>query len=88
MAMHELVEPFDIDDGTIDGLSSQLCFALGVEWGNFRARIIAGEQFTDLCLSANAPRLAALAERHGRFVEHHQQCDGWSEIFVGASSCE
>jgi hypothetical protein len=86
MNKFELVEPFETDNGSLADLAPEVCFALGVEWATFRQRIIAGERFTDLCLSANAPRLVALAERHGRFVEHHHECDGWSKIFVGSTS--
>jgi len=84
MADYQLAEPFDIDGGSLDGLSNQQCFALGVEWATFRNRILSGEQFTHPCLSANATRVSMLAERHGRFVEHHVHSEGWSLIFVGA----
>jgi hypothetical protein len=85
MMQHKLVGSFDIDDGSLDSLGRAECFVLGVEWAMFQARILAGERFITACHSSNAPRLSALAERHGRFVEHHVQQDGWSQIFVGAS---
>jgi hypothetical protein len=85
MTNYRLVDTFDIDDGSLRGLTKEQCFALGVEWALFRDRIISGELFSDLCISENAPRLSILAERHGRFVEHHIVGEGWSRIFVGAN---
>lgn len=72
---HSLVDPFDCDD---------LAFALGVEWEMFRQRIKSGRPFTELCLSDNAVRLSAMAERHGRFSEWHpSDTAGWAVITVG-----
>jgi hypothetical protein len=83
MSTYELVEPFDTDDGSLDGISADTCFALGVEWAGFRQRFLTGERFSDLCLTANAARFAAMAKRHGRYTEHHFVCEGWSMIYVG-----
>lgn len=69
-----LVEPFDND--TLD-------FALGVEWAMFRARLLAGGMFSQLCLAENATRLSDLAGRHDRFCEHSPVCGGWHRIFIG-----
>lgn len=76
-----LIEPFDTDG--LESASADLCFALGVEWELFRQRLKTAEPFVDLCLSANAERLSAMARRHGRFVEYGPCCEGWSRIFVG-----
>lgn len=86
MAQYTLIESFDVDDDSLDGLSRGHCFTLGVEWMRFRTRIMAGEQFTKLCHAANERRLVALAERHGRFVESHPCSEGWASIFVGGST--
>lgn len=83
MANYELVEPFDIDDGSLSGLSQAMCFALGVEWEMFRQKLCLGVPFTHMVISHNATRLSAMAERQKRFVEHHPHCDGWSTIVVG-----
>ena len=92
MTSFDPIEPFDIDDGSLLGLSPAATFALGVEWEMFRQKLRRGVPFTELVLSANAARLSALTERQGRFVEHHPQCDGWSTIVVGdliaSESCE
>jgi hypothetical protein len=44
----------------------------------FRQRLIERGRFRDLAISANANRLVRMAERHGRFVECHQNSDGSS----------
>lgn len=83
MQTHELVEPFDVDDASLDGLTPQVCFSLGVEWQMFRARLADGETFTTIVLASNAERLTKMAERHRRYVEHRPANDGWAEITVG-----
>ena len=79
-----LVEPFDVDDGSLDGLSPHYIFTMGVEWDMFRRRLTTGEPFTMLCLPENRDRFVRMAERHSRFVEDRQTgCVGWTEIWVG-----
>jgi hypothetical protein len=79
-----LVEPFDTDDGSLDGINSGECFALGVEWQRFLDRLKEGKRFTDLCLANNAARLSKMAERHRRYVEYRPATTpGWAEITVG-----
>lgn len=78
-----IVEPFDVDDESLAGLTSQECFALGVEWQMFRAKVESGRQFTDLILANNAGRLTKLAERAQRFVEARPANQGWVSITVG-----
>jgi len=80
----ELVEPFEIDDGSLRGLSPQYIFALGVEWAMFRRQLADGSPFTTLCLPENRIRFVRMAERHSRFVEDRQTgCVGWTSIWVG-----
>lgn len=80
----ELVEPFDVDDGSLRGLRPEYVFALGVEWEMFRKRLAAGTPFTILCLPHNRQRLVRMAERNRRFVEDRQTaCPQWAEIWVG-----
>ena len=80
---HDLVQPFDIDDGSLDGVSRTECFALGVEWQLFRDRLKSQHPFTLLVLANNAARLTQLAERSRRFVESRPASDGWAELTVG-----
>jgi hypothetical protein len=79
MTDHTLVEPFEIDNGELDGLRAQECFALGVEWAMFRDRLRTGRPFTLLVLANNAERLTKLAERSRRYVENRPASDGWAE---------
>ena len=81
-----LVEPFDVDDGSLTGATPQECFALGVEWCMFRQRLRSGQPFVELIMKKNAARLVGLAERGGRFVEHHPVCAGWVKVIVGNQS--
>ena len=80
----ELMEPFDLEESSLNGVSAENAFVLGVEWQMFRQKLTSGKPFTLLCLSANAGRLVKLAERHRRFVEDRPTswC-GWTEIWVG-----
>ena len=81
---YNLIEPFDIDDGSLNGVSGKEAFALGVEWLMFRRRLQSGEPFKVLCLANNAARLVKMAERYNRFVEDRRTgCDGWREVWVG-----
>lgn len=84
-----LVEPFETDDGSLDGVDSRLAFALGVEWAMFRGQLMVcemddGDGFTAVCMSENAERFIKMAERHGRFCESRRtKAKGWSEVWIG-----
>ncbi len=81
---YKLVEPFEIDDGSLRSVTPQYAFALGVEWLIFRQKLLTGEPFKMLCLPENSVRFVNMAERHSRFVEDRQTgCVGWTEIWVG-----
>jgi len=80
----ELAEPFDIDDGSLKGITPEYAFALGVEWQIFRQRLDREEPFTIYCLPENASRFVKMAERHNRFVEDRPNAaQGWTQIYVG-----
>jgi hypothetical protein len=80
----ELIEPFDIDDDSLKGMTPEYAFTLGVEWQIFRQKLNLGKPFTTFCLPENANRLVKMAERHKRFVEDRPNvAQGWSQIFVG-----
>jgi hypothetical protein len=80
----ELVEPFDIDDGSLKGITPEYAFALGVEWQIIRKRLDSEKPFTSFCLPENATRLVKMAERHKRFVEDRPNvAPGWSQVYVG-----
>lgn len=80
---YELAEPFEVDDESLASATAAECFALGVEWAMFRAKLKMGRPFSDLVMEKNAGRLARMAERCQRFVEHYPPCDGWCRITVG-----
>ena len=80
-----LIEPFETDDGSLESISADYAFTLGVQWAMFRHQLLADQKpFRSLCLPENQERLVRMAERHNRFVEARQTgCDGWVEIWVG-----
>jgi hypothetical protein len=79
-----ILEPFDIDDHSLSGLSLEQAFTLGVEWQMFRQKLHSGKPFTTFCLPANTNRLVKMAERHKRFVEDRPNVPpGWCQIHVG-----
>jgi hypothetical protein len=81
-----LIEPFEMDYGSMKGITPEYAFALGVEWAMFRARLSTGRPFVTLCLPENRTRFVKMAERHSRFVEDRQTgCVDWTEIWVGDS---
>lgn len=80
---YELVEPFDIDNGELRGVSAEKAFCLGVEFYMFRQRLVDEDRFHDYVCKENAKRLQRMAERHGRFVEYHRYDDQWCKMFVG-----
>jgi len=81
---YDLVEPFNSDGSSLNGVSSEVAFALGVEWQMFRQRLKSGQRFQTLCLAMNTSRLVKMAERQRRFVEDRPTpWPGWSEIWVG-----
>lgn len=84
MSGFELVEPFDIDDGELDGISPQEAFVLGVEWMRWRQRVVDGKPYTDVCLANNAVRIQGLLERNGWQCEAQPGlAPGWAKIWVG-----
>lgn len=82
---YALVDPFEIDNGELNGAPAELAFALGVEWAMFRRQVDESTSpFTILCLSQNAGRFVRMAERKGRFVEERRTDPaGWTQLWVG-----
>lgn len=64
--MWDCVEPFDVDDGELDGLSAALCFALGAEWEMVRSAIGSAEAFGRTIHLENRERISAMLTRHRR----------------------
>ena len=81
---YKLYEPYDIDDGSLNGLSEIHCFVLGAEWETFRQRLESENRLTASVHSQNIKRLVAMPERHRRFVEDRPNiAPGWASIWVG-----
>lgn len=78
----ELTEPFDIDDGELNGLSPQMCFSMGVEWMKWLSRIKSNSTHSDMCMEGNSIRIQSLLERHGIQCEARVPNGGWCEIWV------
>jgi hypothetical protein len=79
-----LVEPFDIDDGSLKGITPEKAFSLGVEWQLFKQRLDSHKAFTTFCLPENAIRIVKMVERHKRLVEDRPNAEqGWTQIYVG-----
>jgi hypothetical protein len=76
-----LIEPFETED--LEGASTDLAFALGVEWAMFRHRLLNEGRFIELVISQGSKRLVRMVERHNRYVECHPYSDGWDQIVVG-----
>lgn len=77
-----LEEPFDVDDGELDGLTPQQCFTLGVEWSNIRAAADS-DRLDDpfLIHELNVPRIKAIARRRKDLILYVQRIEhGWAWI--------
>lgn len=77
-----LAADFDIDDGSLDGLTDQQIFVLGVEWGMLYQQL--DDENSRLVLiqihTENAERLMRLCRRKGREAIATDKGDGWTEI--------
>ena len=78
----ELVEPFDIDHGELDGLTLQQAFVLGVEWRMFREQLQTGDSFSRMIHTDNLERLTRLCQRHGRGWQEQILDDDWRILHV------
>lgn len=79
------VEPFGVDDGELDGLTPQQCFALGVEWQMVRRQADSPEPFERPVHSANRVRLAAVLDARGREYRMEFMADDRSESWLWLS---
>lgn len=83
---YSLAEPFDIDDGQLDGLTPQEVFCLGVEWQMVRQSLEHGERFERVMHIENRDRVAALLQRHNRkhnfTFMHDDGTEAWVNVTV------
>ncbi len=76
-----LVEPMNIDDGELDGLSNEMCFVLGTEWENIRHLLLKKQSFRIMFHSENLTPITSMCQRHkvSFEVSHH---DDWPVLIV------
>lgn len=77
-----LTDPFDIDDGSLDGLTPEQAFVFGVEWGMLFQSLDEEESrlvFVNIH-TENAERLVRLCRRKGREPMVIDRGGGWTEI--------
>ena len=79
---HELVEPFDIDHGELDGIRPQVVFYLGVEWQSLRELLDTGHAIDTTIHSENGERVGKMCLRRGRQFEVVPYDDQWSFLKV------
>ena len=75
-----LIDAFGVDDGELDGLSPQECFALGVEWALVRNDVYEKRKSHRTVHRANVDRLQALSERHGLLVSVEGIDETWAYL--------
>ena len=82
----DLVDPFYIDSGELDGLSLQTAFVLGVEWATLRERLASEKTFRCPVHAANASRLLKLCLSRDVQADFELGPDPeWVELIVGVT---
>lgn len=64
-----ILEPFNIDNGELNGIEPQTIFTLGVEWQMFYQKLQAGDSFLMQVHKENVGRLKVLCIRNKRKFE-------------------
>ena len=77
------LEPFDIDDGELDGKTPQRCFVLGYELAMVKCRLEHNaESFTQLIHADNRDRIEKACEKSEREYKFFWPSDDRSEEWV------
>jgi hypothetical protein len=86
----DLIEPFDIDDGELDGLGETQAFVAGVEWALVSNQIVnRRDRQIDRPLSrVNAQRVRRLAERNGRAATILPIDEHWTRLRIMPDAAE
>lgn len=79
---YNLIEPFDIDEGELEGVRPVEAFTLGVEWQMVRDQLEAGENFNRPIHTANASRIKRMCIRRGVLFTVAPSVEGWSDLTV------
>jgi len=83
MAEFGCVEPFDIDDGELDGLTPQQCFVLGYELADISRRAeLLEDSFGALVHSSNRERIERALQKRGRDCRFGWAGDDRSESWM------
>lgn len=77
MAEYGCVEPFNIDDGQLDGLTPQQCFVLGYELAITSAEMEQGLKIGKPVHPQNRERLEQAAKLRGRRIKLVVYHDDW-----------
>lgn len=81
---YELMEPFGIDNGELDGLRPKDIFTLGVEWEMCRHELDTGRAISRPIHVENLERFSAMCVRRGREFIASLPVDGWHHVTVEA----
>jgi hypothetical protein len=81
---YELCEPFDIDNGELDGIAPHVVFTLGVEWEMLRQELDTGRLVSRMIHAENLNRFKAMCARRGREWVAGEAVDGWISVSVEA----
>lgn len=65
-ASYELMEPFDIDNGELNGIRPQIVFCLGYEWCQLRTMLEGDEPISKTIHTENASRVKRMCIRRNR----------------------
>lgn len=82
---YRLVDPFDIDNGELNGLTPQEVFALGYEYGVIREKIESREPFEMQFHSDNYDRIKSLCKRREWLNWELYLHDDWPLLVVSPS---
>ena len=78
----ELMEPFDIDHGELDGIDARTVFCLGYEFCQVRNELDAGRGFSRPLHFENRGRIERMCLRRGRTYLFGDEADGWVPLTV------
>ena len=76
---YQMFEPFEIDNGELDGLDNQMCFCLGAEYVQWLERFRSNQDKWDVyVIKENAERVANMGRRFNYEVVLETYDDEWT----------
>jgi hypothetical protein len=83
MPEYKLMEPFDIDNGELEGLRPQEVFCLGYEWRQIQDMLDTGDGISHTIHTPNANRIKRMCIRRARQCKVEDSgVEGWSFLEV------